>query len=105
MKGRLALIFLFSLTIVIALVGVLNGTTGVDNAGSTTSHDVVTDLGELHNLEADHHMLEQMRATAVPNTGVMADQNPMWDDPDTVRLQEQYEAQIDRMIGRRPGQS
>jgi hypothetical protein len=28
----------------------------------------------------------------------------MWIDPDMIRRQEEYEAQIDRMMGRRPGQ-
>jgi len=103
MKGTLALIFLFSLAVLIGLVGVISGTSGVDNVGSTTNDGVVADLGRLPSLDADHEMLDQMRATEVPNRGVMADQNPMWDDPDTIRAQEQYEAQIDRMIGRRPG--
>jgi len=30
--------------------------------------------------------------------------DPMWVDPEMIRLQEQYQMQVDRMLGNRPGQ-
>lgn len=103
MKGRLALISLLSLVILIAIAGMVTGTTSTDLTNSTTNHDVLTDTAQLDSLEKDHHMLEQMRTAVVASAGARNDTLPMWTDSDVVRAQEQYEAQIDRMIGRRPG--
>jgi len=55
-------------------------------------------------LDADHEMLDRMRSAVSPVMDTMIHHDPMWIDPDMIRLQEEYEAQIDRMLGRRPGQ-
>jgi hypothetical protein len=55
-------------------------------------------------LDSDHQMLDQMRSAVSPVMDTMIHHDPMWIDPDMIRLQEEYEAQIDRMLGRRPGQ-
>lgn len=72
---------------------------------STIDHDrstrsaVVSDMNQLDMLDADQQMLERQ-----PNMNSMIEQDPMWVDPEMIRLQEDYQAQIDRMMGRRPVQ-
>ena len=39
-----------------------------------------------------------------PDMMTMIQADPMWMDPEVTRLREQYQGQIDRMVGRRPGQ-
>ncbi len=54
-------------------------------------------------LESDMAMLEQMRASTSPVMMTMVQDDRMWTDPDMIRVQEEYQAQLDRMLGRRPG--
>lgn len=75
-----------------------------DGVSPPSRDQVVTDLGEFEMLEVDQQMLERMRVSVSPHMGTMIDQNPMWVDPDMIRLQEENQAQLDRMMGRRPGQ-
>jgi hypothetical protein len=56
-------------------------------------------MNQLDMLDADQQMLERQ-----PNMNSMIEQDPMWVDPEMIRLQEDYQAQIDRMMGRRPVQ-
>lgn len=55
-------------------------------------------------LESDVAMLEQMRASTSPVMMTMIQDDPMWTDPDMIQAQEEYQAQLDRMLGKRPGQ-
>ena len=61
---------------------------------------VVTDIRNRGMLEADLRMLERMRVATSPAMNAMIELDPMWVDPDMIRAQEQYQAQLDRMIGR-----
>ena len=61
----------------------------------------VTDLGRDGMLEGDMQMLERMRVTVIPNMNQMIELDPTWVDPEMLRAQEQYQAQIDRMLARR----
>lgn len=62
---------------------------------------VVTDFGAAGMLEGDMRMLERMRAAVSPSMNWMIELDPMWVDSDMIRAQEQYQAQIDRMLARR----
>lgn len=81
-------------------------TIGVVSAQSTDGPDpiqrnVVADLGQRDMLEADGAMLDRMRASNSPGMNTMIGNDPMWTNPDMVRLQESYQAQVDRMLGNR----
>lgn len=80
------------------------GSPSASSPGPRPSHQVVSDLGQLDMLDADQQMLQQMRVVVTPNMVSMIEADPMWVDPDMIRLQEEYQAQLDRMIGKRPGQ-
>jgi hypothetical protein len=54
-------------------------------------------------LESDIAMLELMRVSTSPVMMTMVQDDRMWTDPDMIRVQEEYQAQLDRMLGRRPG--
>lgn len=41
-----------------------------------------------------------MRTAVSPLMNGMIAADPMWSDPDMIRAQEQYQAQMDRMVGR-----
>jgi hypothetical protein len=66
----------------------------------TSRTAVVTDFGELGMLEGDMRMLERMRVAVSPSMNTMIELDPMWVDPAMIRAQEQYQAQLDRMIAR-----
>ena len=68
---------------------------------STPRSDVVTDLAEREMLDGDMEMLERMRTSLSPQMNTMISIDPMWVDPDMIRAQEQYQAQLDRMMGNR----
>ena len=61
---------------------------------------VVTDSRAPAMIEGDMQMLERMRATLSPSMDTMIEADPMWVDPEMIRAQEQYQAQIDRMLAR-----
>lgn len=62
-----------------------------------------TDVRQTEMLESDAAMLEQMQSSASPVMMTMIQEDPMWTDPDMIRAQEDYQAQVDRMLGKRPG--
>lgn len=104
MKARLALLVGLSVTIpLIALAAAVATAPQASDPGVPSNGRVVSDLGQLDMLGSDQQMLDRMQAGVDPNMGTMIDQDPMWVDPDMIRLQEEYQAQLDRMIGRRPG--
>jgi len=104
MKARLTLLVMLAVTIpLIGLVAAVATAPPESDPGAPSSRRVVSDLGQLDMLGSDQQMLDRMQAGADPNMGTMIDQDPMWVDPDMIRLQEEYQAQLDRMIGRRPG--
>ena len=59
---------------------------------------------QLGMLESDQLMLQQMRTGTSPVMTTMIGEDPMWIDPDMIKAQEEYQAQLDRMLGQRPGQ-
>lgn len=76
-------------------------------AGSSSTGDQPGTGGRVEQgemLEADQQMLQRMRAWTSPPMTTMIRQEPMWTDPDMIRAQEEYQAQLDRMLGKRPGQ-
>lgn len=89
------------LTVILLSIGVaavITADPGIDRPAAT-----YVDRGDM--LESDAVMLEEMRASASPVMATMIQQDPMWTDSGMIRAQEEYQAQIDRMLGRRPGQS
>jgi hypothetical protein len=62
--------------------------------------DMVTDFREVGMLEGNMRMLERMRVSVSPSMNTMIELDPMWVDPAMIRAQEQYQAQLDRMIAR-----
>lgn len=72
-----------------------------DPVGESSPTAVVTDLGRDAMLDEDMQMLERMRVTVSPNMNQMIELDPMWVDAEMLRAQEQYQAQIDRMLARR----
>lgn len=94
------------LTAVVGLLAVLFlGITVAGLAGTDDRDDRPVSGGQqlAEMLESDTAMLEQMRASAAPVMMSMIQEDPMWTDPDMIRAQEEYQAQMDRMLGRRPG--
>jgi hypothetical protein len=67
----------------------------------STRNAVTTDLGASEMLQSDMRMLEQMRISLSRSMNGMIADDPMWVDPVMIRGQEQYQAQIDRMLARR----
>lgn len=55
-------------------------------------------------VDSDFAMLNRMRATTSPVMTTMIREDPMWSDPDMIRAQQEYQAQIDRMLAKRAGQ-
>lgn len=62
------------------------------------------DPEQLDMLEADQRMLQRMRSSVTADMTTMIQNDPMWVDTEMIRLQEQYQMQLDRMLGKRPGQ-
>ena len=64
---------------------------------------VQTDVRQTEMLESDAAMLDQMQSPTPSAMTTMIQENPMWTDPDMIRAQEDYQAQVDRMLGNRSG--
>jgi len=100
MKALAITVLLWAVLVTALLTGA-----AVDGAASPTRPspraDAVTDLGKVGMLDADLRMLERMRVSVSPQMSTMISVDPMWVDPEMIRAQEQYQAQLDRMIGRR----
>lgn len=76
---------------------------GLSNNGGVDGPAFQTDVRQTEMLESDAAMLEQMQSSASPVMMTMIQEDPMWTDPDMIRAQEDYQAQVDRMLGKRPG--
>lgn len=87
------------LIIVVALI-VITSPTAADDTETPTGHQVVADLAQLDMLDSNQGMLQQMRSAATPNMLTMIDSKPMWTDPDMIRRQEEFQRELDRMIGK-----
>ncbi len=103
MKARTVLTAVLSIvSLVIFVAAVVSIPTAHDQ--STSSHnEAIPNRGQLTMLETDQQMLNLMRAEVSANMKNMTHHNPMWTDPSMIRLQEQYQVQLDRMIARRSG--
>jgi hypothetical protein len=75
----------------------------VEGQGTPAGGGIIGDMGQISMLDTDQQMLNLMRASSSPAMITMTRDNPMWTDADMIRLQEQNQAQLDRMIGRRAG--
>ncbi|MEX1207904.1 MAG: hypothetical protein WEE36_04745 [Acidimicrobiia bacterium] len=90
------------------LVGLLVMVTiglGIGLGGSTPDDQPTTRVRADHvgMPESDQLMLQQMRSGTSPGMTPMIREDPMWVDPDMIKAQEEYQAQLDRMVGKRPG--
>jgi len=93
------------LFLLLAVVGIaIADSPSESDPGPGTGHLVVSDLSQLDMLDSDQQMLQRMRIAETPNMVTMIEADRMWADPDMIRRQEEYQAQLDRMIGKRPGQ-
>lgn len=96
-----------SLTTAVVLLAVL--LLGIGVAGLSTADPVPdrlrieTGVERSGMLESDMAMLERMRVDTSPVMMTMIQEDRMWTDPDMIRAQEEYQAQLDRMLGKRPG--
>lgn len=99
MKALQTLIGLFALLLLGIGISALSDIEGrVDGATSQTG------VQQTEMLESDLAMLEQMQSSTSRVMMTMIQEDPMWTDPDMIRAQEDYQAQMDRMLGKRPGQ-
>jgi len=94
--------WLFLLVVVVGIAIADSPSEGVP--AQHPGHLVVSDLSQLDMLDSDQQMLQRMRTAGTPNMVTMIETDPMWTDPDMIRRQEEYQAQVDRMIGKRPAQ-
>ena len=86
---------------VVLTVAALDGGLSQSPAQATPPSAVLTNLSETGMLEGDMRMLERMRVGGSSSMNTMIGRDPMWVDPDMVQAQEQYQAQLDRMIAGR----
>lgn len=95
MRAAIALFGLLAV-LLLGLAGLAGteGRVGAPGAGA--------ELAEM--VDSDFAMLDGMRAATSPVMTTMIREDPMWSDPDMVRAQEEYQAQIDRMLAKRAGQ-
>lgn len=103
MKAFKVLGVLWLLLIVVTVVAVAASAPPADGPDTRQHTGVVGDLAQLDMLESDQHMLERMRNSLSPSMNTMIENDPMWTDPEMIRAQEEYQAQLDRMIAKRPG--
>ena len=87
----------------VAIVEVAAPSSGASQS-APVSERLVVDTELLGMLADDQLMLQHMSSFATPDMTTMIQADPMWVDPEMIRLQEQYQMQIDRMLGKRPGQ-
>lgn len=89
------------LGVLVLWIGISAGFTDTErvvNPPATSSHAEESGM-----LASDMAMLDSMRASVSPAMTPMISRDPMWTDPDMIRAQEEYQAQLDRMLGKRPG--
>ncbi|HEX6302100.1 MAG TPA: hypothetical protein VF148_16725 [Acidimicrobiia bacterium] len=97
MKGLTAIVGLLAVLLVAITIA---GLSSIQGDVGRPSHE--REIQQLDMLESDMAMLEQMRASTSPVMMTMIQDDRMWTDPDMIRVQEEYQAQLDRMLGRRP---
>lgn len=86
------------------LLGLVIGGGTTEGTGATGGGDgSVTAIGveNLEMLESDRMMLERMRASTSQSMMTMIREDPMWRDEGMIQAQEEYQAQLDRMLGKR----
>lgn len=98
MKGLTAIVGLLA---ILLLAITIAGLSSIQGDVERPSHERGVQQPDM--LESDMAMLEQMRASTSPVMMTMAQDDRMWTDPDMILVQEEYQAQLDRMLGRRPG--
>ncbi len=87
------------LVLVVGAVAIAStGSPSGNDPGPRTGHQVVSDVGQLDMLEADQAMLQRMQDAVIPNMVTMIETDPMWVDPEMIRLQEEHQAELHRMI-------
>ncbi len=101
MKAFKVLGVLWLLLVVVTVVAVAASAPSADGPDTRQRTGVIGDVGQLDMLESDQQMLERMRTSLSPSMKTMIQNDPIWTDPDMIRLQEEYQAQLDRMIARR----
>jgi hypothetical protein len=89
----------YVLVVVLAGLGVVVTGLSAGHADAPGDRGVV-DAVRVEMLAADQAMLQRMRISYSPAMATMIASDPMWVDPDMIRLQEANQAQLDRMIGR-----
>jgi hypothetical protein len=94
------LIAVVSVVIVVAVSG-MSGHLPASLPQPPARTSIVSEMDGAGMLESDMQMLEWMRAATSPPMNRMTGLDPMWVDPAMIRGQEQYQAQIDRMLGSR----
>ncbi len=101
MKAFKVLGVLWLLLVVVTVVAVAASAPSADGPDTRQRTGVIGDVGQLDMLESDQQMLERMRNSLSPSMNTMIQNDPMWTDPEMIRAQEEYQAQLDRMIARR----
>ena len=100
---RLVKTFVVGWVLLFTAVMTLTAMNGSGPARTTTPSPrsaVTTHAVEASMLERDMQMLESMRASSSSSMNTMIAADRMWVDAEMIRLQEQYQAELDRMIGR-----
>ncbi len=103
MRTPTDLIVAASIAILIAFIIAVGAVLPAHDAVASSSDQVVSDRGQVDMLASDQQMLSLMRAGVSTNMETMIHNDRMWVDPDMIQLQEQYQADLDRMIARRSG--
>lgn len=86
------------------LLGLAIGGDSPEGSGATGGGDgSVAAIGaeNLEMLESDRMMLERMRTATSQSMMTMIREDPMWRDEGMIQAQEEYQAQLDRMLGKR----
>lgn len=104
MKFLKVMVSIWLLLIAGAVTLSLTDSSPVGDPALRSGNEVVSDRARLEMLEADQRMLQQMGDSLRPGMETMISENLMWVDPGMIRLQEEYQAEIDRMLGQRRGQ-
>lgn len=92
-----------SITILIAFIVAVAFVLPSHDAVASPGGQVVSNRSQVDMLPSDQRMLNLMRAEVSTNMETMIHNDRMWVDPDMIHLQEQYQAELDRMIARPSG--
>ena len=93
----IGLVVIAGMTASVALLDAFAGERVPDSGRPAVSDTALIEMAESH-----RPMMEQMRATAVPQMPSIMTSDPMWQNltPDMVRAMEAQQADIDRMLAR-----